>query len=152
MQEISELRGRTNLSQQNWVKERDELVSREAFVREEFETAKQAMQDWEVLAMEERAQREHLADRLAEVEEQLLSQKEAYERAASERDAQSQTVDSLQRALRDIQEGGCTAHVEIFSLLTVRSSSEEGTARVGRKFADATRGAPKATTKRGRSV
>ncbi|KAF2100632.1 hypothetical protein NA57DRAFT_65081 [Rhizodiscina lignyota] len=103
-QEIAELRGRTNLSQQNWVKERDELIGREAFAREEFETAKQAMQDWEVLAMEERAQRENLSDRIAELEEQLLGQKEAFERAASERDSQSQTVDSLQRALRDIQD------------------------------------------------
>lgn len=105
MQEIADLRGRTNLAQANWIKERDDLIGREAYAREEFETAKQAMQDWEVLAMEERAQREHLADRLAEVEEQLVAQSEACERAASERDAQSQTVDGLQRAMRDIQDG-----------------------------------------------
>ena len=43
--EISNLRSRSNLSQQNWVKERDELISREAYAREEFENAKQAMQD-----------------------------------------------------------------------------------------------------------
>lgn len=104
-QEISDLRGRTNVSQQNWAKERDDLLSKEAQIREEFEAAKQAMQDWEVLAMEERSVREGLGDRVTELEDQLSTQKEAYEKAASERDSQSATVDGLQRALHDIQEG-----------------------------------------------
>jgi chromosome segregation ATPase len=103
--EIASLRSRTNLSQQNWIKERDELIQREAFAREEFENAKQAMQDWEVLAMDERSLRETLGDRVTELEEQLSAQREAYEKAASERDSQSLTVDGLQRALQDIQDG-----------------------------------------------
>lgn len=103
--EISTLRGRTNLSQQNWAKERDDLLTREAQVREEFEVARQAMQDWEVLAMEERSVREGLSDRLAELEDQLSTQREAYERASAERDTQSLTVDGLQRALQEIQDG-----------------------------------------------
>lgn len=104
-QEISSLRSRASLTQQNWIKERDELIRREAFAREEFETAKQAMQDWEVLAMEERSLRESLGDRVTELEEQLSAQREAYEKASSERDSQSLTVDGLQRALQDIQDG-----------------------------------------------
>lgn len=103
--EIESLRSRTNLSQSNWVKERDELVSKEAYAREEFENARQAMQDWEVLAMEERSLRENLNDRVVELEEQLNAQRESYDRAASERDIQNSTVDSLQRALQDIQDG-----------------------------------------------
>lgn len=103
--EIESLRSRTNLSQSNWVKERDELVSKEAYAREEFENARQAMQDWEVLAMEERSLRENLNDRVVELEEQLNAQRESYERAAGERDIQNSTVDSLQRALQDIQDG-----------------------------------------------
>jgi chromosome segregation ATPase len=103
--EIANLRSRANLSQQNWIKERDELIQREAFAREEFENAKQAMQDWEVVAMNERSLRETLGDRVAELEEQLSAQREAYEKAASERDSQSLTVDGLQRALQDIQDG-----------------------------------------------
>ena len=103
--EINELRSRQGVSQQNWIKERDELITREAYAREEFETAKQAMQDWEVLAMEERALRQNLSDRVAELEEQLSNQQEAFEKAAAERDTLSETVDGLQRALRDIQEG-----------------------------------------------
>ncbi|KAF2461471.1 putative Golgi matrix protein [Lineolata rhizophorae] len=102
--EIASLRDRASLSQQNWIKERDELISREAYAREEFENAKQAMQDWEVLAMDERSARESLVDRVAELEDRLNTQQEAYERAASERDAQSSTVDGLQRALQDIQD------------------------------------------------
>lgn len=103
--EVATLRSRTNLSQSNWVKERDELISREAFARDEFENAKQAMQDWEVLAMEERSLRENLSERVAEFEEQLSAQREAYERVASERDSQNSTVDGLQRALQEIQDG-----------------------------------------------
>lgn len=103
--EINDLRSRQGVSQQNWIKERDELISREAYAREEFETAKQAMQDWEVLAMEERALRQNLSDRVAELEEQLSSQQDAYEKAVAERDTLSQAVDGLQRALRDIQDG-----------------------------------------------
>ncbi|KAI9680565.1 MAG: hypothetical protein M1817_004005 [Caeruleum heppii] len=102
--ELSSLRNRTNLSQQNWTQERDDLINREAFAKEEFEAAKQAMQDWEILAMEERSVRENLTERVAELEEQLSSQKEAFERAASERDSQSVTVDGLQRALQDLQD------------------------------------------------
>ena len=103
--ELSTLRNRTTLSQQNWSKEREDLIRREAFAKEEFEAAKQAMQDWEVLAMEERSIRENIADRVADLEEQLSNHREAYEKAASERDAQSLTVDGLQRALQEIQDG-----------------------------------------------
>ncbi len=103
--ELSGLRNRTNLSQQNWVKEREDLIQQETFAREEFEAAKQAMQDWEVLAMEERSIRENLGERVTALEEQLATHKEAYEKAASERDSQSSTVDGLQRALREIQDG-----------------------------------------------
>ena len=103
--ELSSLRNRTTLSQQNWSKEREDLIQREAHAREEFEAAKQAMQDWEVLAMEERSIRESIAERVADLEEQVVSHREAHERAASERDSQSLTVDGLQRALQEIQDG-----------------------------------------------
>ncbi|CAK4027397.1 GRIP domain-containing [Lecanosticta acicola] len=102
--EIEELRNRTNLSQGNWVKERDELVRREAYMREEYEVAKQAMQDWEILATEERSRREALEERVQELEEQLNGQREAYERVRGEAETQGNTVDGLQRALRDLQE------------------------------------------------
>ncbi|KAI9827033.1 MAG: hypothetical protein M1826_006512 [Phylliscum demangeonii] len=102
--ELSSLRNRMNLSQQNWLREREDLVEREHAAKEEFEAAKQAMQDWEVLAMEERSIRESVTDKVAELDEQLSSQKEAYRRAAAERDHQSLTVEGLQRALQDLQD------------------------------------------------
>lgn len=102
--ELSSLRNRTTLSQQNWSREREDLVQREAYAKEEFEAAKQAMQDWEVLAMEERSIRENLAEKVADLEEQVLSHRQAHEKAASERDNQTLTVDGLQRALQEIQE------------------------------------------------
>ncbi len=103
--ELSGLRNRNTLSQQNWSKEREDLIRREAFAREEFEAAKQAMQDWEILAMEERSQRDTLVERVAELEDQVSSHRDAHEKAAAERDTQSLTVDGLQRALQDIQDG-----------------------------------------------
>lgn len=102
--DLSSLRNRNNLSQQNWVKERDDLVQTNKHLKEEAEAAKEAMGDWEVLAMEERSIREGLAERVAELEDQLSDHKEAYERTSSERDSQSQAVEGLQRALGDIQE------------------------------------------------
>lgn len=101
--EISNLRSRSNLSQQNWVKERDELISREAYAREEFENAKQAMQDWEVLAMNERSLRETLSEKEAELKEQLENLKDEYERAARDRDQNNQAVEGLQKALQEVQ-------------------------------------------------
>jgi chromosome segregation ATPase len=103
--ELSSLRNRTNLSQQNWSSEREDLISREAFAREEFEAAKQAMQGWEILAMEERSVRENVAEKVADLEEQLASQRELFESAVSDRDTQSSTVDQLQRALQQLQTG-----------------------------------------------
>lgn len=103
--ELSTLRNRTTLSQQNWSKEREDILQREAYAKEEFEAAKQAMQDWEVLAIEERSMRGNLAERVADLEEQLSNHREAHERAASERDSQSLTVDGLQRALQELQDG-----------------------------------------------
>ena len=102
--ELSSLRNRANLSQQNWLKEKEELIESEAYVRDEFENAKQAMHDWEVLAMEERAIRKDLAEKVSDLEEQLANVKQAYEEANNERDSQSGTVDGLQRALQDIQD------------------------------------------------
>ncbi|KAK8077435.1 hypothetical protein PG996_003605 [Apiospora saccharicola] len=102
--ELSSLRSRNNLSQHNSMKEKEDMTRQIQHLREEAEAAKDAMGDWEVLAMEERSIRENLADKTAALEEQIASLRENYERAASERDIQSQAVDSLQRALQEIQE------------------------------------------------
>jgi chromosome segregation ATPase len=61
------------------------------------------MREWEVLALEERTIRKDLGDKVGDLEEQLSGLKEAYEKAASERDSQSNTVDGLQKALQEIQ-------------------------------------------------
>jgi hypothetical protein len=79
------------------------LISREAYAKEEFENAKQAMQDWEVLAMNERSLRENLTEKDAELREQLDSVKEELERATRDRDTNSQAVEGLQKALQEVQ-------------------------------------------------
>ena len=103
--EAANLRNRLNLSQHNWAKERENLITQEKYLQEELETTKQAMQDWEVIAMEERSIRESLADRVLELEEQLATFKAGYEKIVSEKEQTSATIDGLQRALREIQEG-----------------------------------------------
>ena len=103
--ELSTLRNRTLLSQENFGKEREELLEREAFAEEQFEAAKQAMSEWKILAIEERSIRESTQEKLTDLEEQVAAQREAFERAASERDTQSATVDGLQRALQELQDG-----------------------------------------------
>jgi chromosome segregation ATPase len=102
--ELSSLRNRHNLSQQNWVHEREDLIQQTRQLKEEAEAAKEAMGDWEVLAMEERSMREGLTERVKDLEEQFIAQKEAYEEAVSERDSRSQALEGLQRALQEVQE------------------------------------------------
>lgn len=101
--ELSSLRNRANLSQQNWLKEREDLIEQEAYIREQYQNAEQAMREWEVLALEERSVRKDLGDRVGDLEEQLSNLQESYEKAATDRDNQSNTVDGLQRALQEIQ-------------------------------------------------
>ena len=102
--ELSSLRNRHNLSQENWVHEREDMMNQIRHLKDEAEAAKDAMGDWEVLAMEEKRMRESLTERIADLEEQYSSQKESYEDALTERDAQSQTVIGLQRALQEVQD------------------------------------------------
>ncbi|KAK1719995.1 hypothetical protein BDP67DRAFT_427698 [Colletotrichum lupini] len=102
--EATSLRSRSNLSQQNWVKEREELMRLVANLKEEVETTTNAMGEWEVIAMEERSVKESLVEKVTELEEQIAGLRDGYESAASERDQQSQVIDNLQKALREIQD------------------------------------------------
>lgn len=102
--ELAGLRSRTNLSQQNWMKEKEDMTRQMQHIKSELESTTAAMGEWEVIAMEERSLRESLADRVSDLEEQVASAREAYERADSERDTQSQALDRLQRALQELQE------------------------------------------------
>lgn len=102
--ELASLRSRSNLSQQNWMKEKEDMTRQLQHFKSELESTGSAMGEWEVIAMEERSVRESLTDKVSDLEEQLSTIREAYERAAAERDTQSQTIDGLQRALQEIQE------------------------------------------------
>ncbi|KAF3393282.1 Coiled-coil domain-containing protein 25 [Talaromyces pinophilus] len=102
--ELSNLRNRANLSQQNWLQEKEELIEQESYIRAEFEEAKQAMHNWEVLAMEERSIREGLAEKVNDLEEQLSSLRDEYNNVVSDNNTQSNTIDGLQRALQEIQD------------------------------------------------
>lgn len=102
--ELASLRSRTNLSQQNWLKEKDDIARQMQHLKTELESTTAAMGEWEVIAMEERSLRESLTEKTADLEEQLASAREAYDKVVSERDVQSQAIDGLQRALQEIQE------------------------------------------------
>ncbi|TQV99992.1 Golgi matrix protein [Cordyceps javanica] len=102
--ELTTLRSRSNLSTENWNKEREDLMRTVQHLKEEMETTANAMGEWEVIAMEERSVKESLGDKIAQLEEQIASLKQGYESAASERDSQSTLIDNLQNALREIQD------------------------------------------------
>lgn len=103
LQELSTIRDRTNLSRQNWLKEKQELLEQESYLQSEFEQAKEAMHNWEILAMEERSIRENLGEKVIDLEEQIGGLREIYEKTAAERDTQLATIEGLQRALQEIQ-------------------------------------------------
>lgn len=102
--ELVGLRSRSNLSQQNWLKEKDDITRQMQNLKGELESTTAAMGEWEVIAMEERSLRESLSDKVSDLEEQVATAREAYERAESDRDAQSQAVGRLQRALQELQD------------------------------------------------
>ncbi|KAH6621361.1 hypothetical protein B0J18DRAFT_224677 [Chaetomium sp. MPI-SDFR-AT-0129] len=102
--ELASLRSRSNLSQQNWLKEKDDVSRQMQHLKSELESTTAAMGEWEVIAMEERSLRESLADKVSDLEEQVTTSREAFERADSDREAQSQAVDRLQRALQELQD------------------------------------------------
>lgn len=102
--ELTTLRSRSNLSQQNWQKEKDDMARQVQHFRSELDSTSIAMSEWETIAMEERQMRETLSDKVADLEEQSISLREAYEAAAEERDSSLQTIDGLQRALQEIQD------------------------------------------------
>lgn len=102
--ELTTLRSRSNLSTQNWNKEKEELTKTVQHLKEEMANTANAMGEWEVLAMEERSIKENLSEKVAELEEQVNSLKQGYESAANERDSQTTLIDNLQNALREIQE------------------------------------------------
>ena len=54
--------------------------------------------------MEERSVKESMQDKVSELEDQVMSLRQGYESAASERDSQNTLVDNLQNALREIQD------------------------------------------------
>lgn len=119
--ELSELRERTNLSQQNWLKEKDDMLEQESYLQSEFEQAKEAMHNWEVLAMEERSIRESLGEKVVDLEEQLATVKDAYEKTSAECESQAATVDGLQRALQEIQAGEWRPPREATSIVPANS-------------------------------
>jgi chromosome segregation ATPase len=102
--ELSTLRSRSNLSTQNWSKEKEELTRTVQHLKEEMETTANAMGEWEVIAMEERSVKESLSEKVADLEDQINTLRQNYEGATAERDSQSTLIDNLQNALREIQE------------------------------------------------
>ncbi|KAF2864047.1 hypothetical protein K470DRAFT_254373 [Piedraia hortae CBS 480.64] len=102
--ELEALRKKSHVSTSNWVRERDDMAAQLAHAREEGEVARQAMQDWEMLATEERSRREAAEESRADVEEQLSALRETHARARHEAETQSSTISGLQRALKELQD------------------------------------------------
>lgn len=79
-------------------------MQRETLAKDEFEAAKQAMQEWEILATEERSIRQSVQDKTNDLEEQMSTHREAHEKAIAERDEHLSSVERLHKALQELQE------------------------------------------------
>ncbi|KKA26936.1 hypothetical protein TD95_001056 [Thielaviopsis punctulata] len=102
--ELASLRSRNNLSAENWNKEKDDLLAAAQHLREELQSTTNAMGEWEVIAMEERALKDTYADKMVNLEEQLDQLNEAYLSVSNVKDSQDQSIDNLQRALAELQD------------------------------------------------
>lgn len=101
--EHTEIRNRTQLSQQNWHREKQELMQQLESVKQELVSTRDSMNDWEVVALEERNKYTAMEDKVYDLEEQAQMLREQYQRAAADRDTQADAVDGLQRSLDDLQ-------------------------------------------------
>ncbi|KAL1892288.1 hypothetical protein Cpir12675_004611 [Ceratocystis pirilliformis] len=102
--ELTGLRSRNNLSAQNWSKEKEDLMIANQRLRDELQSTTNAMSEWEVIAMEERALKDSYVDKITSLEEQLGQLNEAYLSINSIKDTQDQSISSLQRALSELQD------------------------------------------------
>lgn len=135
--ELTSLRSRSNLSAQNWQKEKEEMSRTVQHLKHELESTSNAMGEWEVIAMEERSVKESMQDKVSDLDEQILSLRHGYESAVSERDSQVTLVDNLQNALREIQEARKkelremveTTEHQLGSQKSLRQQAEERAAR-----------------------
>ncbi|KAK6535094.1 hypothetical protein TWF694_001584 [Orbilia ellipsospora] len=103
-QEVQDLRQRFSVSQQNWLKEREEFELIKTKLVDDLENARKSAQDWEVLAMEESSVRRALEERSNDIEEQCVSQREALDKEALQRSQQAAKISDLHKALHDIQQ------------------------------------------------
>lgn len=128
--ELSSLRSRSNLSQTNWQRERDDLVRYNSQLKDELASTTTAMGEWEVIAMEERSRGTSLAEQVTQLEEQVAGLRESYERAAQERDSNAMAITKLQKSLQDLND---TRRRELRELVesneveiaTVKNASEQ---------------------------
>lgn len=102
--ELGSVRSRMNLAQANWAREKEDLLEKERHLREEYNEATRAMQDWEVIASEERSVRESLTEKISELEEQLAQEKQANEAASGQRERDVSLIESLQKNVHELQE------------------------------------------------
>jgi hypothetical protein len=84
--------------------------------------------------MEERSIRENLGEKVIDLEEQLASVKDSFEKASAERDSQSATVDGLQRALQEIQAGELLIRTPDRCALLTQRSAQAGASRTRREL------------------
>lgn len=95
---ITDLQSQLYTSQQGWITERENL-------QQKYEYARQNMRDWEVVAMEERAVRESLGERVAELEEQANSKEDMIQRVESDKKRAMDTLAIKQAVAENLEKG-----------------------------------------------
>ncbi|CAK7203377.1 hypothetical protein SEUCBS139899_006110 [Sporothrix eucalyptigena] len=134
--EKTALRNQAQLSQKNVQREKEDLVRQMKQLQSELDETRTTMNDWEVIACEQRSLRESTAEKTIELEEQLSILREQHQHVLDEASTQSDAVNSLQRALQDIQDARRHELRELVQDSETKLQAAEERARIAEKAAE----------------
>ncbi|CAK7275327.1 hypothetical protein SEPCBS57363_006624 [Sporothrix epigloea] len=131
------LRDQARLAHQTLLREKEDLVRQIKQLRTELESTSNAMSEWEVIALEERSVRNSMAERASDLEEQIDILREQHQRVLAENVTQSDTINSLQRALNDVQEARKHELREVVQESEAKLEGSEARAKIAEQAAGA---------------
>ncbi|KAK9464636.1 hypothetical protein V1512DRAFT_212807 [Lipomyces arxii] len=102
--ELASLRQSSMASQDSWQRERSALLAKEKELQSKLSDAERSLDDWNVIANEEKTMRVTMSERVAELEEQVTSQRVLYDGLMHENTENGNLVRNLQHAISVQQE------------------------------------------------
>ncbi|CAK7274889.1 hypothetical protein SEPCBS119000_006405 [Sporothrix epigloea] len=145
--EHRDLQDQARLAHQTLLREKEELLRQTKQLRAELESTSNAMSEWEVIAMEERSVRNTMTEKATDLEEQIDVLREEHQRVLAENVSQSDTINSLQRALNDVQEARKHELREIVQESEAKLEVSEARAKSAEQVAEAAKAEVEKLTK-----